>query len=158
MRSALHCGSKQQKRSLEKITLLLLVRVSYIWVLFFTYILFMVNHTFKASSNILVYRFYRKKLNAFSESSYAYYCIALSNSFISVFIISKCSVSNIHCNSCRSYCRDRCCFRFHLCCIKLTIVIYPKLNLWCQADFYGRFSWHLRYEFNFQLFYWNIKF
>jgi len=43
VRKASHCGSKQQWRSHAMITLLLLVRATYIWVLFFAHIPFVVN-------------------------------------------------------------------------------------------------------------------
>ena len=49
VRKASHCGSKKQKRSCAAITLILLVRATYIWVLFFAHIPFMVNHTFNAT-------------------------------------------------------------------------------------------------------------
>jgi len=43
------CGSKQQQRSPNKITLLLLVRITYVCLLLFTYIPFVVNGTFNAT-------------------------------------------------------------------------------------------------------------
>ena len=46
VRKASHCGSKQQQRSCDAITLLLLVRTTYIWVLFFAHMPFVVNRTF----------------------------------------------------------------------------------------------------------------
>ena len=49
MRKTSHCGSKRQQRSPDKITLLLLVRAPYVWVLFFTHIPFVVNRTFTAT-------------------------------------------------------------------------------------------------------------
>jgi len=49
MRKASHCGSKQQQRSHDMITLLLLVRATYTWALFFTHIPFVVNRTFNAT-------------------------------------------------------------------------------------------------------------
>jgi len=49
VRKASHCGSKQQYRSPDKITLLLLVCTTYIWVLFFAHILFVVNRTFNTT-------------------------------------------------------------------------------------------------------------
>jgi len=49
MHKASHCGSKQQWRSPNKITLLLLVRTTYIWVLFFAHMPFVVNRTFNAT-------------------------------------------------------------------------------------------------------------
>ena len=45
---ASHCGNKQQWGSHAMIILLLLVRATYIWVLFFALIPFVVNHTFNA--------------------------------------------------------------------------------------------------------------
>jgi len=47
---ASHCGSKQQKSRHGMITLLLLVCATYIWVLFFAHILFLVNRTFNATA------------------------------------------------------------------------------------------------------------
>jgi len=44
-----HCGSKQQWKSSEEITLLLLVGDTYICVLLFAHILFVVNRTFNAT-------------------------------------------------------------------------------------------------------------
>jgi len=49
VREASHCGSKQQQISHAMITLLLLVRATYIWVLFFADIPFVVNRTFNAT-------------------------------------------------------------------------------------------------------------
>jgi len=49
MHKASYCGSKQQYKSPDKITLLLLVRTTYIWVLIFVHILFVVNRTFNAT-------------------------------------------------------------------------------------------------------------
>jgi len=50
VRKASHCGSKQQQRSPDdEITLLLLVRATYIRVLFFAHIPFVVNRTFNAT-------------------------------------------------------------------------------------------------------------
>jgi len=49
VRRASHRGSKQQQRSPDEITLLLLVRATYIMVLFFTHISFVVNHTINAT-------------------------------------------------------------------------------------------------------------
>jgi len=49
VRKASHCGSKQQSRLPNYITLLLLVRTTYIWVLFFAHIPFVVNRTFSAT-------------------------------------------------------------------------------------------------------------
>jgi len=46
---ASHCGNKQRWRSHAAITLLLLVSSSYIWVLFFTHITFMMNRTFSVT-------------------------------------------------------------------------------------------------------------
>ena len=63
-RKASHCGSKQQYRPPDEMTLLWLVRATYKWVLFFAHIPFVVNRTFNATSterlqqsnnNILVY-------------------------------------------------------------------------------------------------------
>jgi len=48
-RKASHCGSKQQYKSHTANTLLLIVRATYIWVLFFAHILFVVNGTFNAT-------------------------------------------------------------------------------------------------------------
>jgi len=48
-RKASHCGSKQQQRSRAAITLLLLVRATYIRVLFFAHIPFVMNHTFNVT-------------------------------------------------------------------------------------------------------------
>jgi len=48
VRKASRCGSKQQKRSHAIVTLLLFVRDTYIWVLFFAHIPFVVNRTFNA--------------------------------------------------------------------------------------------------------------
>jgi len=48
VRKTSHSGSKQQQRSSNNITPLLLVRATYIWVLFFVHILLVVNHTFNA--------------------------------------------------------------------------------------------------------------
>jgi len=42
---ASQCGSKQQQRSCSQSLLLLLARATYIMVLFFTHIPFVVNHT-----------------------------------------------------------------------------------------------------------------
>ena len=50
VRKASHCGSKQQQWSHATITLLLLVRATYLWVLFFAHIPFVVNHTFNATT------------------------------------------------------------------------------------------------------------
>jgi len=47
---ASHCGSKQQWRSHAMITVLLLVCATYIWVLFFVHIPFMVNGTINTMS------------------------------------------------------------------------------------------------------------
>jgi len=47
VRKASHCGSKQQYRIPDEITLLLFVRAAYIWVLFFAHIPFVVNCIFK---------------------------------------------------------------------------------------------------------------
>jgi len=47
---ALHCDSKQQLRSPNEITLLLLVHTTYTWVSFFVHIPFMVNRTFNTMS------------------------------------------------------------------------------------------------------------
>jgi len=44
-----HCGSKQQESSPDEITLLLLVRATYISVLFFAHIPFVVNRAFSAT-------------------------------------------------------------------------------------------------------------
>ena len=49
VRKASHCGRKQQWRSCSQSLLLLLARASYIMVLFFTHILFVVNHTINAT-------------------------------------------------------------------------------------------------------------
>jgi len=49
VRKASHCGSKQQQTSPDEITLLLLVRATYIWVLFFAHIPFVVNRAFNAA-------------------------------------------------------------------------------------------------------------
>jgi len=49
VRKSSHCSSKQQQRSPDEITLLLLVRAIYICVLLFAHILFMVNRTFNAT-------------------------------------------------------------------------------------------------------------
>jgi len=49
VRKASHCGIKQQCRSPDEITLLLLVRATYIWVLFFAYIPFVVNRAFNVT-------------------------------------------------------------------------------------------------------------
>jgi len=49
VRKASHCGSKQQQRSHAMITLLLLVCTTYVWVLFFAHIPFVVNRTFNAT-------------------------------------------------------------------------------------------------------------
>jgi len=49
VRKASYRGSKQQQRSPDEITLLLLVRATYIMVLFFTHIPFVVNHTINAT-------------------------------------------------------------------------------------------------------------
>jgi len=48
VRKASHCGSKQQYRSPDEITLLLLVRATYICVLLLAHIPFVVNRTFNA--------------------------------------------------------------------------------------------------------------
>jgi len=48
VRKASHCDSKQQQISFDEITLLL-VRATYIWVLFFAHIPFVVNRTFNAT-------------------------------------------------------------------------------------------------------------
>jgi len=45
VRKASHCGSKQQQRSPDEVTLLLLVRTTFIWMLFFAHIPFAVNRT-----------------------------------------------------------------------------------------------------------------
>jgi len=53
VRKASHCGSKQQQKSVrspDKVTLLLLVRATYLSVLFFAHIPFVVNRTFNATS------------------------------------------------------------------------------------------------------------
>jgi len=49
VRKASHCGSKQKRRSHAMITLLLLVGTTYMWVLSFARILFVVNRTFNAT-------------------------------------------------------------------------------------------------------------
>jgi len=49
VRKTSSCGSKQQQRSPSEITLLLLVRATYTWVLFFAHILCVVNRTFNAT-------------------------------------------------------------------------------------------------------------
>ena len=49
MRKASHCGSKQQWRSPDEVTLLLLIRATYIRVLFFAHIPFVVNRIFNAT-------------------------------------------------------------------------------------------------------------
>ena len=49
VRKASHCGSKQQWRSCSQSLLLLLARATYIMVLFFTHIPFVVNHTINAT-------------------------------------------------------------------------------------------------------------
>ena len=46
---ASHCGSKQQQRSSSQSLLLLLARATYIMVLFFTHIPFVVNHIINAT-------------------------------------------------------------------------------------------------------------
>jgi len=46
VRKASHCGCKQKYRSPDEITLLLLVRATYIWVLFFAHIPLVVNRKF----------------------------------------------------------------------------------------------------------------
>jgi len=50
VQSTVHQDHKHCQKSLTKITLLLLVRTTYIWVLLFAHILFMVNCTFNATS------------------------------------------------------------------------------------------------------------
>ena len=52
VRKASHCGTKQQ--SPDEITLLLLVRATYIWVLFFPHIPFAVNCTRNANGEIAI--------------------------------------------------------------------------------------------------------
>ena len=49
VRKASHCGSKQQYRSCPQSLLLLLARATYVMVLFFTHIPFVVNHTINAT-------------------------------------------------------------------------------------------------------------
>ena len=49
VRKASHRGTKQQQRSCSQSLLLLLARATYIVVLFFTHIPFVVNHTIKAT-------------------------------------------------------------------------------------------------------------
>jgi len=49
VRKASHCGSKQQQRSHAMITVSLLVRAAYIWVLLFAYIPFVVTRAFNAA-------------------------------------------------------------------------------------------------------------
>jgi len=49
VRKASHRGSKQQQRSCSQSLLLLLARTTYIMVLFFTHIPFVVNHTINAA-------------------------------------------------------------------------------------------------------------
>jgi len=49
VRRALHHGSIQQQTSCSQSLLLLLARATYVMVLFFTHILFVVNHTVNAS-------------------------------------------------------------------------------------------------------------
>jgi len=51
-----HCGNKQ--RSCTTITLLLLVLATYIWVLFFAHISFVVNHTFNATPTNRLQQYY----------------------------------------------------------------------------------------------------
>ena len=52
---ASHCGSKHQQSLPNKITLLLLVRTTCIWVLFFAHIPFMVKRTFNVMDNGLLF-------------------------------------------------------------------------------------------------------
>ena len=49
VRKASHRGSKQQQRSCSQSLLLLFARATYMMVLFFTHILFVVNHTINAT-------------------------------------------------------------------------------------------------------------
>jgi len=49
LRKTSHCGSKQKQRSHAVLTLLLLVRATCIWVLFFAHIPFLMNRTFDAT-------------------------------------------------------------------------------------------------------------
>ena len=75
---AWQCNSKQHQRSCAATTLLLLVRATYIWVLFFTYIPFMVNRTFNATPTERLQQF-NKKLHSTACEKGLLGCTARSN-------------------------------------------------------------------------------
>jgi len=87
VRRALHCGSKQQQRSHAMITLLLLVRAKYIWVLFFTHIPFAVNHTFNATPTERLQQYHLYKSHITCSKDGAFLCSTTYLELIKVAMI-----------------------------------------------------------------------